>query len=244
MREAGESLTLDYVDGVVRLALDRPERWNAIDTATLLCLIEVLDRRDHPTVPLLVEGATGVFSVGSDLPELAGFDALSATVYSQLGHQVVAALERWPGVTIAAVDGFCLGAGLELVLGCDLIVATRTGRFGLPGLPLALMPCLGGLRRLTCRMDQGVSTRLFLAGEVITSAQGLELGLVNEVIDELDDALTIARHHRDWPVSGVEAIRSLRLDRHGAIDSTAEADLFAETFAHGECQRRLRRLIG
>ncbi len=230
--------------GFLRLRLSRPGRYNAIDTATLVALIEALSGANRMPVPLLLEGDGGVFSVGADIPELSRFDAYAATAFSHLGHQVVSALEAWPGVTVARLSGYCLGSGLELALGCDLIVARADVRIGLPGLAWALMPCLGGLRRLSVRLDRAHCTDLFLGGEVLDGTQAHALGLVDRLITTDEDAEALARDNREWSASAVAAIREMRLNRHGLIDCGIEADLFAESFASGECQRRLKQLLG
>ncbi len=229
--------------GVHRLRLRRSGRGNTIDTAMLVGLIEVLQQPDLPAGPLLIEGSPGVFSSGADISELSRFDDYAATVYSHLGHQVVAAIERWPGVTAAAVDGLCLGAGLELALGCDLILASPRARFSLPGLALALMPCLGGLRRLACRTGDDRCARLFLHGAVVDAEEALRIGLADQVLEGSDAMVEHVRRQGEWPTSAVLGIRDLRLRRQGAIDPTADAELFAATFTDGECQRRLRKLI-
>jgi enoyl-CoA hydratase/carnithine racemase len=240
MDRSQTTVHVGVVDGIAHLRLDRQSSGNALDTALLVSLIDVLDRSDQPTVPLLLTGGADLFSVGCDLPELSQFDAYAATAYAHLGHQAVAALERWPGVTVAVVDGPCLGAGLELALGCDIIIATPQASFGLPGLALALLPCLGGLRRLGCRLPPGLGTRMFLGGQLLDGRQAWAAGLADRLADDHHLAAAAVLDHRDWTVSAVRAIRSLRLDRQGPIDPGPEADLFARAFADGECQRRLR----
>jgi enoyl-CoA hydratase/carnithine racemase len=106
------------------------------------------------------------------------------------------------------------------------------------------MPCLGGLRRLSGRLDRDQCADLFLGGEVLDGRQGHLLGLIDRVVEDVAEAEELARSNRPWTPSAVEAIRDLRLRRQGAIDFSTEADLFAESFASGECQRRLRQLLG
>src|SRR5580704_3348996 len=108
---------IDRGQHFLRLRLSRPERYNAIDSCTLRSLVALLDDHHHSNLPLIIEGESEAFSVGADISELARADAQHASAYSMLGHAVTQALERWPGVTIAALSGYTLGVGLELALG-------------------------------------------------------------------------------------------------------------------------------
>jgi enoyl-CoA hydratase len=234
---------LDRGQHFLRLRLSRPERYNAIDSGTLRSLAALLDDHHHCDLPLIIEGESGAFSVGADIAELARSDAQRAAAYSMLGHGVLQALERWPGVTIAALSGYTLGVGLELALGCDVLVGRPNLTLGLPGLAWALVPCMGGLRRLACRVSEGFSSDLFLNGDVLDAEQALAHGLIDRLAHDPSDIESLARDMGEYPPSAVLAIRALRLARQGVIDAALGARMFAQPFANGECQRRLRQLL-
>jgi enoyl-CoA hydratase/carnithine racemase len=235
------------------LSLSRPDRYNAIDSATLRDLATQLDRARHDAVPLVLSGRAELFSVGGDINELSSLSAEQAAMYSRLGHQVIEALEAWPGVTIAHLSGYALGAGLELALGCDVITATPDVRVGLPGLAWALVPCMGGLRRMACRASERFSSELFLQGAVLGAEQSLREHLIDRIVTDdaqidrivTDDAQVVALAHDlgEFNASAVRAIRSLRLDRQGKIDPLTGSRMFSLPFASGECQRRLKALL-
>ncbi len=226
----------------IRVRLCRPEQYNALDSVTLHSLHSFLTRRREP-VPLVIEGDPEFFSVGADITELARLDARQAAAFSRLGHQVVRACEEWPGVTIAYAPGYVLGAGLELVLGCDVIVGSRTTRLGLPGLAWAMVPCMGGLRRLACRVSEAFSADLFLSGDVVTADRALECGLLDRLVHHDLEVTALAAEMAEWSPEAVCAIRDLRLERHGVIDERVGSAMFARPFASGECQKRLRHLL-
>jgi enoyl-CoA hydratase/carnithine racemase len=228
---------------VVRLRLNRPERYNSIDRETLAALDHALIPASGESRPLLLEGSGPVFSLGADLREMAGFDADAATEYSRLGHQVVARLERWPGVTMAHLTGFVLGAGLELAVGCDVLVADSDLRLGLPGLAWAMMPCLGGLRRLSCRLSSKLCSDLFLRGRILDAREGLDAGLVDRICPDPVRVAELAMELAEFGPGAVRAIRDMRLQRQGLIDPEIEAELFSQPFRSGECQKRLLRLL-
>ncbi len=239
MPHTAAPIRVEVTRTLVHVVLSRPDRYNVLDTATLGLLAQTLVAH-RQELPLLIEGE-GVFSVGGDIAELAAFASTDAKHYSRVGQDVVDALESWPAVTVARLSGYALGTGLELALGCDVLVGTNDVRLGLPGLVWALVPCLGGLRRLSCRLSSDLCSELFLGGEVLEAAQALESGLLNRLSDQPLERY--AAGFGDYSASAVMAIRSLRLERQGRIDHDAEAELFAQPFASGECQKRLKKLL-
>jgi enoyl-CoA hydratase/carnithine racemase len=226
-----------------RLTLSRSERYNAIDSATLRGLDERLSPPHHVDLPLILCGDHASFSVGADINELVTLNAKDAAAYSNLGHRVLEKLEHWPGVTIAYLDGYALGAGLELALGCDIIVASRDVRVGLPGLAWALVPCMGGLRRLACRASEHFSSELFLQGSVLTAEEALKEQLIDRIVDAESTVTTLAKDMSNYSSSAVQAIRAIRLEKQGQINAETGSQMFSLPFASGECQRRLKTLL-
>ena len=236
-------ITVERHARYLSLSLSRPNRYNAIDSATLRGLASQLDRAHHEAVPLILGGSSELFSVGADINELSTLNADQAELYSQLGHRVIEALEAWPGVTIAHLSGYALGAGLELALGCDVITATPDVRVGLPGLAWALVPCMGGLRRMACRASERFSSELFLQGAVLGAQQSLREHLIDRLVTDEAQVIALAHDMSEYGTSAVRAIRSLRLERQGKIDPLTGSRMFSLPFASGECQRRLKTLL-
>jgi enoyl-CoA hydratase len=240
------SVHFEFSSGCARLRLNRPDHYNALDISTLAEMLVSLEEAAGMQAPLILSGEGQVFSLGCDVRELAGFSTESAATYSRLGQQVVRTLESWPGVTIAHLTGYALGTGLELALGCDLLVGAPGVRIGLPGLAWALVPCLGGLRRLHQRVGPEVSSDLFLRGQMLDAEGALRAGLLSRIALKPEEVTRLARSVADFSASAVSAIRELRLRHHGPADASSEileAELFAQSFSNGECQRRLRSLL-
>lgn len=229
--------------GIVRVQLCRSDRYNAIDIATLHGLLEILTEPQSAPRVLVIEGDGAMFSVGPDIAELSTLTGESALAFSQLGHDVMNALERWPGVTIARLTGYALGSGLELALGCDVLIGTSELRIGLPGLAWALVPCMGGLRRLAYRVSQDTCSDLFLNGEVLGAERALAIGLLDRIVNETSELEYIFQQMTEYSPQAVSAIRDVRLQKQGPIQADAEAKIFAQVFASGECQRRLKELL-
>jgi enoyl-CoA hydratase/carnithine racemase len=229
--------------GLLRVQLTRDERYNAIDRSTLRSLIRILDRERAGGGTLILSGSGDLFSVGPDISELAGLDPEGASEFSRLAHEAVARLEAWPQATVVWLRGYALGSALELALACDVLVGTNEVRLGLPGLAWAMVPCMGGLRRLSQRIGTEKATRLFLSGDVLDGREAAQYGLLDRIVDDPLEIDPIANMLNEYSPSAVQAIRSLRLDRLGKQDAEAEVALFTQPFLTGECQRRLRGLL-
>ncbi len=185
------SVEFDISDGVARVTLNRPERMNAVDSATEAALDEVWNAIDlDPAIRCAVlTGAGRAFCAGADMKE-EGPGGLA--YWARTGDHGFGgiALGRRPSVpVIARVNGVALGGGFEMVLGCDLVVAAETASFGLPEPRVGRLP-LDGMITLPRRLPRSLAMGLLLTGRRLGAAEALERGLVNEVVppDELDAA--------------------------------------------------------
>jgi len=186
-----DAVLLEVKDGTATITLNRPEVRNAIDKPTadaLAAALDEVDARADITVAVIT-GTGGTFCAGMDLK------AFSATKERPL-HEVRGAfgIVRKPPAKpiIAAIEGNALGGGLEIALACDLIVATRSSRLGLPEVKRGLVAAAGGVVRLPRRIPRGVAMELILTGEPVTAERALELGLVNRLAED-GQALSVAR---------------------------------------------------
>lgn len=184
--------------GVASLTLNRPQALNAINLAmrdeiwTYLAAVEA-----DPDVDVLLFRGAGVraFSAGADITEFGTAPSLLAARAARQERDLWNRLENLPVLTIAAVHGFCFGAGIELPLYCDLRIAARDTRIALPEVTLGYIPSAGGTQLLPRLMPPGVARGLVLSGDVIDAGQALAWGLVHEVMPEGEAdarALTVA----------------------------------------------------
>jgi enoyl-CoA hydratase/carnithine racemase len=216
---------------VVWLGLDRAEKRNALDEATVRDLHAALDEwATEPAVVVLHSTTPGIFASGADLRELVGRDAESAL--RRINIALFDRIERlrWP--TIAVVDGPALGAGCELALACDFRIATPEARFGQPETSLGIIAGAGGNWRLASVVGLPVARRMLLVGDVLDGASARDAGLVDWLAerDELDDEV-----HRVTSTIAARSWRALELTklalRQGnrptdALDVVAQALLF------------------
>jgi enoyl-CoA hydratase len=185
---------LDGAIAVIRF--NRPTQRNPLSISTLYDLESILLALipgDDVKV-LIFTGTADVFASGANIRELAQLNSLSALQFSQLGQRVFQAIADASQLTIAAINGYCIGGALDLALACDLRVASFDSTFAHPGARLGIITGWGGTQRLPRLIQKGRALELFLTGRRITSAEALEMGLVSSVSDcSLDSAISIAR---------------------------------------------------
>ncbi|HHG8774393.1 TPA: 2,3-dehydroadipyl-CoA hydratase PaaF [Raoultella planticola] len=186
---------------VLHLTLHRPQARNALNNALLGQIAEALEAAatDSQISVCVISGNSRFFAAGADLNEMAEKD-LPATM-DDIRPRLWARIDAFPKPLIAAVNGYALGAGCELALLCDLVVAGDNARFGLPEITLGIMPGAGGTQRLIRSVGKALASRMVLSGESIDAQRAQQAGLVSEITpapltDEyaLKLAATIARH--------------------------------------------------
>lgn len=169
------------------LTIDRPQARNAIDRETIAemreALQEVRERSDARCL-LVTGGGDKVFVSGADVNTLL---ARSMNDVLEAGNnRLFREIEELSVPTIAAVNGFALGGGLELALACDLRIASSTAKMGLPETGLGILPGAGGTTRLPRLVGLGVAKDLVLTGRIVDAEEALRLGLVNRVVAPAD----------------------------------------------------------
>lgn len=171
-------------DGVAWIEIDRPAALNAFNTPTLLEFERALEEFAQDTsLRVLVISGSGekAFVAGADIAEMAQMGSTQARVFSSVGHRVFDKLEKLPVPTIAAVNGFALGGGMELALACDLVYASEKARFGQPEVNLGVIPGFGGTQRLPRKIGPMRALELCFTGDVISAEKAKSYGLVLEI---------------------------------------------------------------
>lgn len=201
-------LQVEIHDGIMTLTLRRPERRNAVNQE----LADALDRafaiaEATASVRVIVlTGAGGYFSAGTDLSEGTSPKTPDGGFYGFVRR-------RRSVPVIAAVEGFALGGGFEMVLTCDLVVAARDSRFGLPEVKRGVVANCGAFFRTPAKLPATVATEMLLTGDPISAPRAVELGLVNTVTEPghaLAGALELAgRITANSPVAVAETTRAL-----------------------------------
>jgi enoyl-CoA hydratase len=182
---AYENILWEVADGVATLTINRPKQLNALDQRTLEELGAAIGTAGtDPAVKALILTGAGekAFVAGADIAAMSRMGPEDARAFAALGHRTVSALEALPKPTIAAVNGFALGGGCELAMGCDLIYASEKARFGQPEVNLGLVPGFGGTQRLTRRVGLMRAKEMIFTGEPCDAATALAIGLALAVL--------------------------------------------------------------
>lgn len=179
------------------IVLSRPASRNAVSPAMLDALTEAVQHASEVRTDVVtITGAGGFFCAGADIVSYTEpherLDELDA--FTRRARDLCRAIETLDAVTIAAVDGPCLGGGFEIALACDLIIAAESAKFGLPETRLGLIPGWGGTQRLTEAVGSRRARQLVLEAAVIPAATAHDWGIVSRVVasDALAESLELA----------------------------------------------------
>jgi enoyl-CoA hydratase len=228
-------------DGAVAtLTVNRPEALNAIDIEHAEALhsnLEELAADEAVRVVVLTGAGEKSFIAGADIKYMQALGVLEARCWGELGHRCGHLLETMPKPTIASINGYALGGGLELALACDLRVASSTAKLGQPEIDIGVLPGWGGSIRLARTTTLAFAKELIFTGRPVDAAQAHEHGLVNAVHepDELAEktrelAEGLAAKSRTALAFAKEATNLALQGPHRANLET-EARLFAMAFA-------------
>jgi enoyl-CoA hydratase/carnithine racemase len=188
-RLASGKLLLDRpAEAVVRLTISNPDRRNALDHEILDAVAELLPQLDRGIENrcLILTGAPPLFSAGYDIggiPE-ESFERDAEALVAHPFHAAMEAIAKHPWPTIAAVNGHCLGGGLELAITCDLRICAAGAKLGMPPAKLGLIYGHTGLRKFLDVIGLARTKELFLTGRNLDAGRAAQIGLVNEVVDD------------------------------------------------------------
>lgn len=216
------------------ITINRPEKHNAISLQTLseLQAAVSLAGADEAVRVVAITGAGGrSFASGSDLNEVMHRDLKKALepIVQGLAQQ----LEELPKSTIAAIDGICMGGGLEIALGCDMRICTKGSRFGTPEGKLGIIPGGGATVRLPRIVGRGWAMEMMLMGEPISAEQALQIGLVTRVT-ETDNLMTeLERRAAHLATFAPFVPQFMKLMVHKGMEGSKEAALAMEKMGQG-----------
>ncbi len=228
----------DLGDGIVVLTINRPKALNALNLDVLSTLADSLEdaRRRRSQVVILTGTGDKAFVAGADIAMMRDFERNQATQFARYGQRVLNMLTLFHGVTIAAVNGFALGGGMELAMACDLILLDEKALLGQPEVNLGVIPGFGGTQRLVRLAGAQRARELIFTGRTIKSEEAVRLGIGLKACPAgtvLDEAIEMAR---TIAAKGPVAIRlAKRSCANGerfdpAIGFQEEADMFGKCF--------------
>ena len=228
---------IEQHEGVLVMRIDREEKRNAIDPATTARLDEAMNLlEDDPELHVgIISGGPRMFSAGSDLKLTGGKPTPRGGEYGVIRRTHVKPL-------IAAVEGLALGGGMEIVLSCDLVVASRSASFGLPEIKRGLFALYGGVFRAPRALPLNIAREVVLTGDAISAERAERFGFVNVLCDDgqaLEEALKLAqRIVVNAPISVRESLRvveasvSANDDVAWAANEVARAAVYSSEDSH------------
>jgi len=193
MAETWASILLERADGIARLTLNRPERLNVLNSAMLTEITEamaVIARDEDIRAVVLRSASQKAFTAGADITEMRRLDRQAARGFSALGHLVARRIETELPPTIAALNGYVMGGGVEIASACDFRIGSEDVVLAQPEIDIGIFPGWGGSQRLARIIGLPRAKDLILTGRKVTAREALELGLVHQIVPngQLDSA--------------------------------------------------------
>lgn len=232
-----DKLLVETIDHTAVITMNNPPA-NTWDRESLSALPELIEQLNaDPNIYSLVLTGAGdkFFCAGADLNMFAGIDNGSAYAISALFGKAFEALSEFQGVSIAAMNGYAMGGGLEVALACDIRIAEQQISVALPEAKVGLLPCAGGTQRLLSLVGEGWVKRMILCGERLKADKALEIGIVEEVVAQGEataKAIELAQKAAEQSPTSVRFCKSLiqqsriMLDQGLILERERFADLF------------------
>ncbi len=238
-------LLLEKNGPLATITFNNPKALNALTVATFEELERTLGELEgdkEVRVVILTGAGEKAFVAGGDIGHLGTLNADSAREFALLAQRVIDRIEAFPKPVIAAINGYALGGGCELAMGCDLRIAADSAKFGQPEVKLGIIPGFAGTQRLSRLVGKGRAKELIFTGEMIDAEEACRIGLVNRVVakeDLMQEVRALALKMCDKSASAIrlskEAIDN-GLEMDFARAARYEADLFALCFTTEDCK--------
>jgi enoyl-CoA hydratase/carnithine racemase len=238
IRSSTPKLAVEKIDHTVLLTIDNPpaNTWDADNLGALADVVEQCNA-DRDVYAIVITGrGEKFFSAGADLKLFASGDKSVASSMSIAFGGAFETLARFRGVSIAAINGFAMGGGLECALACDIRIAESHAVMALPEASVGLLPCGGGTQNLAWLVGEGWAKRMILCGERVNAEQAARIGLVEEVVPKGEaraKALALAALVANQSPPAVTTCKSLiQRGRSGGIETAyaAEREGFVKLF--------------
>ena len=219
-------------EGIGFIIINRPELRNALNIDTLLEIETALDKmRDDEDIRVIIFSGAGEksFAAGADISQLSKRTMIDAHKPNMTA--TYRKIEDYEKPTIAAINGYALGGGLELALACDIRVASLNAKVGLPEVGLGIMPGAGGTQRLSRIIGKGKAMELILTGDVITAAEAEGLNMISKAVPQEELIETAKGYARRISVKGPLALRMAKAAVNRGADMEMETALYLEKLA-------------
>ncbi len=229
------------LEGIAVVTINRPEALNALNTKFFEEMDDVIASVSRmPEVRVMVITGMGkAFVAGADIAEMVNKNPEEGSAFSRTGQHTFRSLELMEIPVIAAINGFALGGGLELAMGCDFRIASSKAKFGQPEVNLGLIPGYAATQRLSRLTGLGNALYLLMTAEIIGAEDALRIGLVQKIVEPeilMDEAMKIAKTIASKGPLAVKKVK--KVTRKGFLEGfeegcRLEADEFGSLFGKG-----------
>jgi enoyl-CoA hydratase len=231
-----QTLLTSLENGILQVIINRPEKLNALNKAVFDDLEKLLEEIKSDAVQSVIITGAGnkAFVAGADISEFSGYDVKAGMALAKRGQMILDKIEASPKPIVAAVNGFALGGGCELALACHFIYASENAKFGQPEVNLGLIPGYGGTQRLTQLIGKNRSMELLMTGNMITSKEAMDYGMVNkifppeELIPKTKEILQLIQSKA--PIAVAKIIECVNSFDHTQAGYDIEIEKFGECF--------------
>ena len=214
-------------NGIATISIDRPEALNALSREIIDDIDRIIsDLKDDNNVRCLIIHSDKNFAAGADIKGMADCDVEGAKAFSFT--PTFDKIEKLPFPTIAAIEGYALGGGMELALTCDIRIAGASAKMGFPETGLGIFPGAGGTIRVPRLIGPGLAKELIFTGVNVSSERALMIGLVNQVVSDEEVLGTALKMAERIAKKGPLAIRSVKnvIDRGMEMATVSEGTAF------------------
>jgi enoyl-CoA hydratase len=185
--------------GATLVTINRPDALNALNLKILQELdscVSELEKNSLNRILILTGAGKKAFVAGADIASMKEFGSKEAEEFSSIGQATMNRIDHSSLISIAAINGFALGGGMELALACDIRIASSASKLGLPEVSLGLIPGFGGTQRLTKLLGSGLAMELILTGDMISAEDAFRVKLINRITTSetlLDETYSVSK---------------------------------------------------
>jgi len=236
-----EILQIEVTNGIALLTINRPQAMNALNTRFFQEMDDAIASisNNKEVNVMVITGSGKAFVAGADIAEMVNKNQEEGSAFSRTGQNTFRSLEKMEIPVIAAINGFALGGGLELAMGCDFRIASTKAKFGQPEVNLGLIPGYAATQRLSRLVGLGDALFLLMSADMIGADEAFRIGLVQKVFEPeelMDEVMKIAKTIAS---KGPGAVRKVKaVTRKGLLmdfdkGSELEAEQFGSLFGKG-----------
>ena len=182
-----KNIKIEKKEGIATIKINRPQVLNALNKETISELASAVDELNadkNIKVVILTGEGDKAFIAGADIKQMSNMTSLDAKKFSELGHGMLMKIENSRLPFIAAINGYALGGGCEVLMACDICIAAKSAKIGQPEINLGVHPGFGGTQRLPRLVGRMKAKELMFTGKNIDAEEAYKIGLVNMVVDD------------------------------------------------------------